>query len=335
MLEITPRTNAKDVKDYYRAEERSQGVESSPPRWFGLGAIRLGLEGILDRLTFNKLVDNRMPFGKGKITERGGQERSIRLWDFTYGCPKSVTLAREFAPEGDKIQAAFVDAVLETMAEAVEPNASTRVRKGNAYEDRRTAEITGGLYVHRLNREGSPHMHGHADVLNHTWDQQEGKFKAVKVHDIFRKASDIQADFHRRLRGKVQALGYPTIDKGHFWEIATVPESAIKKFSERRQAIEQLYEKADKVTGALRQKAGLMTRKPKVEVVDLEQQHELWVSRLTDRELDAFKHLRAKPKVGRMPESLRKSKSRVAFLRQMGNVLRDGNERQRTYDRQR
>ncbi len=313
MLTVQSRKNAGDTKDYFRHEERLEGKEARPPQWFGLGALRLGLQGLADRLVFNRLVDNKLPSGKGKITPRRG-ENSIVLQEFVFNAPKSVSLAAEFAPHGEKVREAFVASVLESMGEAVEPGAATRVRVKGAMDDRKTGEITGTLFVHSTNREQEPHLHAHATVQNHTWDSAEGKFKALKVHDIYKSIPDIQRDFHRRLRQKVERLGYQTERKGKFWEISGVSKSTLRKFSSRRNAIERLYDAVAKVTPGLRRKAGLMTRDKKPQVTDLGKLKEDWVSLLTPREIKDFRSLAAKPKTGR---GLERNKSRVAQLRQL------------------
>jgi conjugative relaxase-like TrwC/TraI family protein len=298
VLEVNGRKGASAAKSYYKEQEKLEGRDAWPPTWFGKGAERLGLSGVVDSKIFGRLIDNLMPDGKAKVTPRGGDDRIV-LHDFTFNSPKGVSLAAEFRPDGDEIRRAFIDAVQETMAARIEPLAATRERAGGRNEDRVTGEVTGSLHVHSINREGEPHLHGHACVQGHTWHPEEGRFKALKVFGIRKSAPTIEEDFHRRFRSKVKDLGYATMAThgGKFWDIKGVPESAKAKFSSPRSRIEKLYDakkaKGEDVTAALYKKSGIMVRKPKTGRIDLDASRKLWAAQLTPAERDAFMGLKS------------------------------------------
>lgn len=311
MLTITSKKNAADAKRYIANQEKVEGCEAVPPRWFGLGALRLGLEGLADRLIFNRLIDGKTADGKGKLTPRMKKNR-ISLWDLVLSPPKGVSLVAEFSPAGEQVRE-ITDAVAwETFQNAVEPFAMTRVRKGGKDENRPTGELLGMLQVHFVSRANQPQWHAHLGLANATHDPQEG-WKALNPREIYVNAPAAQKYFHRRLREEVEKLGFPTVKKGKFWDIS-LPRATIAKFSKRRAAILNLYGKRKSVSPKLRRKAALMTRDAKPEVIDLGALRKQWVEMLTPREVRVFQTIQAQPKIGRDP-----SLHRASLLSQLTN----------------
>src|SRR5271166_2829322 len=133
MLRITQQLSAKAAKGYYaRADYYSEGQELVGS-WGGKGAVRLGLVGMVDKFSFDRLCDNRDPRTGEKLTVRTRGERTVG-YDFTFSVPKSVSLL--YAMSGDHdILGAFREAVDETMRE-IEGEMKTRVRKELTNTDR-------------------------------------------------------------------------------------------------------------------------------------------------------------------------------------------------------
>ena len=301
MLNINPRTDARSAKAYYA---RRDSVEPDPAVWFGKGAERLGLEGEATQQARNRLFDNKAPDGS-KLTPRGGENR-LAGWDANFHPPKSVSLAIEFAPNGEQVKAALVRSILKTVEEKIEPLAATRIRKDGKYEDLVTGEVIGSLHMHPdarpVNSKVGLHWHGHAVLYNGTFNAEENRHKALKVHEVMKQAPDIQNHFHKTLRSELHAIGFQTKGKGTAWEIMGVSKATVRKFSERngviREALDTLKE-AGKLTKGKRKTVGLETREEKVPGT-LEDWRKEWVSRLTDREVKTFDRLQARPKFGRV-----------------------------------
>src|SRR5216684_472019 len=127
MIRITQQNSAKDAKRYYATADYYSEGQELVGSWGGKGASRLGLEGTVDKFSFERLCDNLDP-GTGKpLTVRTRTERRVG-YDFTFSVPKSVSLL--YAMSGDQgIMDAFRGAVDETMCE-MESEMKTRVRKG-------------------------------------------------------------------------------------------------------------------------------------------------------------------------------------------------------------
>src|SRR5579864_301931 len=127
MIRITQQNSASSAKRYYgTADYYSEGQEIVGC-WGGKGASRLGLEGTVDKFSFERLCDNLNPRTGKPLTARTNADRTVG-YDFTFSVPKSVSLL--YAMSGDQgILDAFRGAVDETMRE-MEAEMKTRVRKG-------------------------------------------------------------------------------------------------------------------------------------------------------------------------------------------------------------
>src|SRR5580700_8145025 len=125
MIRITQQNSASSAKRYYgTADYYSEGQEIVGS-WGGKGAARLGLEGMVDKFSFERLCDNLDPQTEKPLTVRTRTERTVG-YDFTFSVPKSVSLL--YAMSGDEgVMDAFRAAVAETMRD-METEMKTRIR---------------------------------------------------------------------------------------------------------------------------------------------------------------------------------------------------------------
>src|SRR6202046_705833 len=136
MIRITQQDSAKDAKRYYATADYYNEGQEIVGRWGGKGAALLGLEGTVDKASFERLCDNLHPMTGLPLTVRTRTERTVG-YDFTFSVPKSVSLL--YALSGDQgILDAFRGAVDETMRE-IESEMKTRVRKNREDCTRPTA----------------------------------------------------------------------------------------------------------------------------------------------------------------------------------------------------
>src|SRR6266404_2891848 len=145
MIRITQQESAKDAKRYYATADYYSEGQEIVGCWGGKGAARLGLEGTVDKLSFERLCDNLDAKNGKQLTARTRTERRVG-YDFTFSVPKSVSLL--YAMSGDEgILDAFRASVDETMRE-MEAEMRTRVRKNGADIDRTTGNMVWAEFIH-------------------------------------------------------------------------------------------------------------------------------------------------------------------------------------------
>src|ERR1700683_4935866 len=204
MLRITQQDSAKSAKSYYTTADYYSEGQELVGSWGGNGASRLGLEGTVDKFSFERLCDNLDPRTGETLTVRTRTERRVG-YDFTFSVPKSVSLL--YAMSGDQgIMDAFRGAVAETMCE-IEAEMKTRVRKGRQDTDRVTGNMVWAEFIHTTSRpvDGipDPQLHAHVFVFNTTWDAVEGRWKAGQFRNLKRDAPYFQAAFRVRLANRL------------------------------------------------------------------------------------------------------------------------------------
>src|ERR1700734_2378939 len=174
MIRITQQNSAGDAKRYYAtADYYSQGQEIVG-RWGGKGATLLGLDGTVDKFSFERLCDNLDPRTGEPLTVRTRSERTVG-YDFTFSVPKSVSLL--YALSGDQgIMEAFRGAVDDTMRE-METEMKTRVRVGREDSNRTTGNMVWAEFIHTTSRPvggfPDPQLHAHVFAFNATYDGSE------------------------------------------------------------------------------------------------------------------------------------------------------------------
>jgi conjugative relaxase-like TrwC/TraI family protein len=303
MIRITQQNSAKDAKGYYaRADYYSEGQELVGS-WGGKGASRLGLEGTVDKFSFERLCDNRNPTTGEQLTVRTRGERTVG-YDFTFSVPKSVSLL--YAMSGDQdILSAFRAAVDETMRE-MEAEMKTRIRAGGQDTDRTTGNMVWAEFIHTTSRpvDGlpDPQLHAHVFTLNTTWDEEERRWKAGQFRDIKRDAPYFQAAFRVRLAGKLQELGFGVERKRDDFEIAGIPADVLRRFSRRTALIEKVAEKRGITDPNRKAELGAETREKKASALGWERLRTEWNARLTDRERQALATVHGRERIAGRPE---------------------------------
>src|ERR1700683_3407324 len=91
MLRVTQQDCAKGAKQYYASADYYSEGQEIVGAWGGKGARLLGLEGVVDKQSFDRLCDNLDPRNGQKLTARTRSDRTVG-YDFTFSVPKSVSL---------------------------------------------------------------------------------------------------------------------------------------------------------------------------------------------------------------------------------------------------
>lgn len=303
MIRITQQDSARDAKRYYAtADYYSEGQELIGS-WGGKAAQQLGLQGVVDKFSFERMCDNLDPRTGTPLTVRTRTERTVG-YDFTFSVPKSVSLL--YAMSGDQgIMDAFRGAVDETMRE-IEAEMKTRVRMGGLDSDRTTGNMAWAEFIHTTSRpvDGlpDPQLHAHVFVFNSTWDPQEQRWKAGQFREIKRDAPYFQAAFRVRLANKLQDLGFGVERKRDDFEIAGLPADVLKRFSRRTTLIEKVAAELGISDPDRKAELGAETRERKGTSLSWESLRKEWNARLSDKERDLLAEVHRREKAPVRPE---------------------------------
>ncbi|MGJ5813601.1 MobF family relaxase [Paludibaculum fermentans] len=295
MLFINHATDTKAAKDYFtehlsRSDYYMRDAQEVVGDWHGRGAELLNLSGQVDKESYFRLCENLNPETGEQLTPRVKSDRRV-LYDFTFDAPKSVTLAYELGGD-ERIMSAFREAYTETMGE-MEDAMRVRVRTKGAQEDRQTANMVWGEFVHRTTRpvDGvpDPQLHCHAVAFNATYDPVEERWKAGEFGDIVRDKGYYQAAFHSRFAKNLAGLGYGIERDGNSFRLAGIDESTCEEFSRRSEVIEAEAKRLGITDPAKKRELGRKTREAKPdEQLSMAELRELWLKRLNDGERTAI-----------------------------------------------
>jgi conjugative relaxase-like TrwC/TraI family protein len=303
MIRITQQNCARDAKRYYAvADYYSEGQEIIGA-WGGKAASMLGLSGMVDKFSFERLCDNLHPQTGKPLTVRTRADRTVG-YDFTFSVPKSVSLL--YALSGDQdILEAFRGAVAETMQE-IETEMKTRVRRKGQDTDRTTGNMVWAEFIHTTSRpvDGipDPQLHAHVFAFNTTWDQEEERWKAGQFRELKRDAPYFQAAFRVRLANRLQDLGFGIERKRDDFEIAGIKPDVLKRFSRRTTLIEKLAAEKGITDPDRKAELGAETREKKGKALSMPALRKAWDARLSDRERRELATVHRREKMPPRPE---------------------------------
>lgn len=268
--------------NYYEEKDNYYFVGEEGIGWFGKGAQRLGLTGMVDRNTFKQMLEGKLPDGTDLSFNVNGKNKHRPGYDLTFSAPKSVSVLA--LVEGNAaVLDAHKQAVLSALKE-IESVTSTRSMTKGVTQTEITGNAIAALFLHTTNRNLDPNLHTHALLMNATWSDKKG-WKALSSDKINRSGfseiiNDLQVTFgsiyRQHLKESLQKQGYSFISTGKngLWEIEGVPTEPFS--SRRKEVVEAVGE-----TASAKQKSAavLATRKAKT-FTNVETLHKEWQARL-------------------------------------------------------
>ena len=212
--------------------------ESVVSEWQGKGAAALGLLGDVNEELFCELLAGRLSSdgpALGKSTHHRDSRRAAL--DLTFAAPKSVSLQGLVGRDEDVIRA-HDHAVARAVALAEgRSQARKRVRGKQCAQD--TKNLVVAKFRHETSREGDPHLHTHALVLNLT-QRADGEWRAIHNDEIVKAAPYLGATYRAELASELVRLGY-ALRHGRegFFELAHIDRRELAAFSRRTDAIQK------------------------------------------------------------------------------------------------
>jgi conjugative relaxase-like TrwC/TraI family protein len=283
--------SAAAAKSYYtqglsREDYYSHGQET-PGRWAGLGALRLGLSGLVEKDSFSALCDNINPQTGERLTARTKDNRRIG-YDLNFHAPKSVSLIH--ALNGDTRILDTLRAAVDATMREVETAMKTRVRgRKGLSQDRTSGNLIWAEFVHFTGRPvggiPDPHLHAHCFAFNATYDGKEKRWKAGQFGDLQKDARYYEAAFHARLARGLHDLGYGIARHGKGWEIAGISREHIERFSRRQAQIEETAKRRGITDAKGKDALGAKTREHKRPELSSKELLAEWRGRLSAAEL--------------------------------------------------
>ncbi len=236
--------------DYYTQGEVEVG------RWIGEGVARLGLEEgqNVEREAFMDLCENIHPVTRKVLTQRLNSDGNRRVFfDFTCSAPKSVsimavTMGDARVVDAHQLAARFALKELERFAAA-------RIRVGGSQQDRETANVVAGEFLHNSSRALDPQLHTHFTVFNCTFDDTEKRWKALQTSQIFAAIRYATEVYRNDLAGRLHALGYEIVrsqglrGSNEAFEIKGVSAAVCQRFSKRAKERDEMIAQMERELG--------------------------------------------------------------------------------------
>jgi conjugative relaxase-like TrwC/TraI family protein len=316
--------NAKDTVHYFDVSLAQADYHTQDGQiigtWNGVGAALLNLGTQVHRDEFERLCHNRHPGTAERLTKRTLKGRTVAE-DWTFSVPKSVSIQHAITKDGDIIKA-MEWAIIDTMLE-VERDAEARVRKEGVYDNRKTGNLVYAAYTHDDTRpverevDGKkaflpdPQLHQHVVIINATYDEAEGQWKAVQFRNMVASIPYYREVFNSRLANRLQDCGYQLERTAQNFELAGYDRKTIEKFSQRTALIEEVAREKGITDPAAKAELGAKTRTNKRKGMGEEELRQFRLSQLDERELKVIRNAKSVADAGERKNEVEAARNAV------------------------
>lgn len=272
MLTFSFVKESRQAASYYEETDDYYTKEGHRGEWDGDGATALGLEGGVDRETFKELLDGKLPDGRvvrkpAPKTDKDGKRVSPRLGiDFTFSAPKSVSIVALVS--GDSRVIAAHDEAVKDALKLMQSKVVARKKVKRISFREHTNKLVVAKFQHDLSRDQDPQLHTHAVTMNLT-QREDGRWTAIANEEMLKSVKVVGAYYRAQLAQRLEDMGYEIRATRDGFEMASVPDAAIKLFSQRSRMIERELDAQgltrDTASGGMKQAITKNTRKRKDE----------------------------------------------------------------------
>lgn len=279
MLSVATVRSSSGAADYFAKDNYYLGEEGGEySSYEGKGAEELGLKGEVDKVSFERLLDGKLPDG----TVVNSNEKRVAGMDLTFSLSKSASVLALIG--GDKrILALHRKVVKDIMGYAekhfAEARDYSRNRRGEPVQ---TGNLVYAMFEHDTSRALDPQSHIHVVVAALT--KSGDKWKALFNRELWQNNTTLGAAYHAAMRDGLHKLGYETQITGKHgqFEIKGVDQKVIDQFSKRTADINERIEALGITSDAAKKKVTLATRDPKLNVESKEKLHADWRQQARD-----------------------------------------------------
>jgi len=279
MVTISGSRTADDGSSYFANDEGYYVATPGSSQWYDAG--KLGLVGEINQTEFKavlrgydpktgeKLVANAgakdIKDEDGKVIKRG----HTGYIDVQLAAPKSASLLALVNPEIEKAHNRAIERIIEWLNAEY---AFTRRMESGIMQTVKSDNLVIARINHYESRDLDPQLHSHLVLMNLTHGE-DGKWRTIEAGKIFQDKLYLGQKYRNEMAKEFKKMGYDIEVKDPvkgFFDIKGVDPEIIRKYSKRRQAIEEKlkqYEEKDSYDhqpdGQKAQKACLATRKKK------------------------------------------------------------------------
>lgn len=272
MLTFSFVKQSRQAASYYEATDDYYAKEGHRGEWDGEGAKALGLEGGVERETFKDLLEGKLPDGRVirkpvPKTGKDGKKVNARLGiDFTFSAPKSVSIVALVS--GDRRVIAAHDEAVKDALKLLESKVVARKKVKRISFREHTNKLVVAKFQHDLSRDQDPQLHTHAVTMNLT-QREDGRWTALANEEMLKSVKMVGAYYRAQLAQRLEDMGYELRATRDGFEMASVPDEAIKLFSQRSRSIEMQLDAQgltrDTASSGVKQTITKNTRKKKDE----------------------------------------------------------------------
>jgi conjugative relaxase-like TrwC/TraI family protein len=208
--------------------------DEPPGRWWGQGADRLGLQGVVDSDAFLAVMAGHDP-ATGRYLGRRFGEGSVRGYDATFSAPKSVSVLFGLGePEVRRQVVEAHESAVRAVLGWVETHAHTRMRYHGHIMCVDAEGIVVGVFRQHTSRRLDPQLHTHAVIANRV-RAPDGRWLALDGRTIKLDQRTLSALYHANLRSEMtRRLGVRwELPEHGIAEIADFDGDVLVEFSQR------------------------------------------------------------------------------------------------------
>ena len=233
-------------QQYYEAEvargleEYYSGEKEAPGEWMGAAAGRLGLEGEVGSVDFERVLSHEDP-ATGAPLACGRVQPKVVGFDATFSAPKSVSLLYGVgSPEVSNEVRNAHDAAVAAAVSVLEVHAAVGRRGAAGCWSVAGEGLVGAAFRHRTSRAGDPQLHTHVVVPNLVQAASDGRWSALDAaRGLYPWARPVGHLYEAQLRWELTrrlGVGWGPVRNG-IAEVDGIPRPVLEEFSTRRREI--------------------------------------------------------------------------------------------------